>query len=57
MPGEQKNKNLSVYGQMTCAALAGCTADIFTFPLDTVKVWLQVSCFICNKVKVVFFIE
>ena len=57
MPGEQKNKNLSVYGQMTCAALAGCTADIFTFPLDTVKVWLQVSCFICNKVKLVFFIE
>jgi len=43
MPGEQKNKHLSVYGQMTCAALAGCTADIFTFPLDTVKVWLQVQ--------------
>jgi len=43
MPGEQKNKNLSVYGQMTCAALAGCTADVFTFPLDTVKVWLQVQ--------------
>merc|ERR1719322_1989577 len=27
---------------MICAGAAGCTADLFTFPLDTVKVWLQV---------------
>jgi len=38
------NKNvkiISIYGQMICAAAAGCTADVFTHPVDTIKVWLQ----------------
>nr|CAB3267487.1 mitochondrial uncoupling protein 3 [Phallusia mammillata] len=33
---------LTVPMKIASAGLAGCTADIFTFPLDTAKVWLQV---------------
>ena len=35
--------NLSLPQKIASAGLAGCTADLATFPLDTVKVWLQVS--------------
>ncbi|XP_076821904.1 putative mitochondrial transporter UCP3 [Clavelina lepadiformis] len=35
-------KELTVPLKLLSAGLAGCTADIFTFPLDTAKVWLQV---------------
>ena len=34
--------NLSLSQKIASAGLAGCTADLATFPLDTVKVWLQV---------------
>lgn len=34
--------NLSLPQKIASAGLAGCTADLATFPLDTVKVWLQV---------------
>lgn len=36
-------EKISIYGQMICAAAAGSTADVFTHPIDTIKVWLQVS--------------
>lgn len=29
--------------KIASAGLAGCTADLVTFPLDTIKVWLQVK--------------
>ncbi|XP_039252123.2 dicarboxylate carrier UCP2-like [Styela clava] len=29
--------------KIAAAGLAGCTADLATFPLDTIKVWLQVK--------------
>jgi len=34
--------DLSLPQKITSAGLAGITADLTTFPLDTVKVWLQV---------------
>lgn len=36
------DKNLPLSFKIVSAGLAGCTADIFTFPFDTVKVWLMV---------------
>lgn len=39
---QEHMRPMSVPGQMLSAGLAGCTADLFTYPLDTVKVWLQV---------------
>lgn len=40
-PGE----NLPIVAKMATAGMAGCTADLVTFPLDTIKVWLQVRHF------------
>ena len=37
------NNSLSLPQKIASAGLAGCTADLLTFPLDTVKVWLQVG--------------
>lgn len=36
------DKNLPLPFKIASAGLAGCTADIFTFPFDTAKVWLMV---------------
>ena len=40
-----KDLNLTLSQKVASAGLAGCTADLLTFPLDTVKVWLQVDIF------------
>ena len=37
--------DLSLSQKIASAGLAGITADLTTFPLDTVKVWLQVGWF------------
>ena len=43
MTGGSNDPLKSTTAKMICAGAAGCTADLFTFPLDTVKVWLQVN--------------
>jgi len=42
MKTNNKEGDISVYGKIAAAGAAGVTADIFTFPLDTIKVWLMV---------------
>lgn len=37
-----KDGEISVLAKIASAGAAGVTADIFTFPLDTIKVWLMV---------------
>ena len=49
MVGSLESGNLSLGQKIASAGLAGCTADLATFPLDTVKVWLQVRCKLALK--------
>uniref|UniRef100_H2Z3R1 Mitochondrial brown fat uncoupling protein 1 n=2 Tax=Ciona savignyi TaxID=51511 RepID=H2Z3R1_CIOSA len=42
-PPSSTGDSLSLPLKIASAGLAGCTADLMTFPLDTVKVWLMVS--------------
>jgi len=44
-------EKISIYGQMICAAAAGSTADVFTHPIDTIKVWLQTEKYIIETNK------
>jgi hypothetical protein len=37
-----KEEDISTVAKIAAAGSAGVTADLFTFPLDTIKVWLMV---------------
>ena len=42
MKTNNADDGLPIYSKIAAAGLAGITADLCTYPFDTVKVWLMV---------------